>query len=117
MVVVIFEVVFKNGCTEEYLEVAASLKESLANAEGFLHSERFSSLVQERKVLSMSIWEDEASVEAWRNLMAHRLSQQQGRNSLFEDFRITVADIVRQYTMDERAQAPMDSNEYFPCTG
>lgn len=113
MVIVISEMVFNDNCTDDYLNVAASLKESLMNAKGFIRSERFSSLARERKILSMSLWEDEHCVEAWRNLVEHRQGQRQGRDALFESFRITVASIVRQYDMEERSQAPADSNTYF----
>ena len=82
-VIVLFEVTVKDGKMEDYLKMAAGLKESLSQAEGFIRSERFSSLAVEGKLLSMSVWEDEASVERWRNLTAHRICQQHGRMNDF----------------------------------
>lgn len=113
MVMVLFEVTIKKDCMEQYLALAAALKEELAKAEGFIRSERFGSLSQEGKLLSMSIWEDEESIAKWRNQVAHRHSQQQGREQIFEEYRITVVSPLRQYTMEERTEAPDDSNRYF----
>lgn len=113
MVLVIFEVTIKKDYMDQYLALAASLKDGLAKAEGFIRSERFSSLSQEGKLLSLSFWQDEEAVSKWRNQMAHRQSQQHGREQIFEEYRITVASAMRQYTIDERDEAPLDSNQYF----
>lgn len=111
-VIVLFEVTVKNGKMEDYLKMAGSLKESLAKAEGFIRAERFSSLATDGKLLSMSVWEDEESVCAWRNFTAHRLAQKHGRMNDFTDYRITVVTPVRTYTMTDRTEAPQDSTEY-----
>ena len=110
-VIVLFEVTVKDGKMEDYLKMAASLKDSLANAKGFIRSERFSSLVTEGKLLSMSVWENEECVSKWRNLAAHRMAQKHGRANDFSDYKITVVTPVRTYTMTDRTEAPMDSNE------
>ena len=112
-VIVLFEVTIKDGRQEDYLAMAASLKESLQNAVGFLGSERFSSLSVNGKLLSKSEWKDEESVAQWRNLLAHRLCQKHGRANDFVDYTITVVTPIRYYTMTERSDAPADSNEYF----
>lgn len=111
-VIVLFEVTVKAGRMEDYLNQAASLKNSLANAEGFIRSERFSSLATEGKLLSMSVWENEESVTKWRNNMAHRMSQKHGRENDFLDYKITVVTPLRSYTMADRTEAPGDSNEF-----
>lgn len=113
MILVLFEVKARPGCMEQYLELAAALKESLARAEGFVRSERFASLANEGKLLSLSVWESEEAVEKWRNQAQHRLSQRQGRDSVFESFTITIASPLRTYTATEREEAPADSNTYF----
>ena len=112
-VIVLFEVTIKDGRQEDYLAMAASLKESLQNADGFLGSERFSSLSVNGKLLSKSEWKDEESVAQWRNLLAHRLFQKHGRENDFVDYTITVVTPIRCYTMTERSDAPADPNEYF----
>ena len=98
---------------EDYLKMAGSLKDSLAKAEGFIRSERFSSLATEGKLLSMSIWENEECGSKWRNLAAHRMAQKHGRVNNFADYKITVVTPARTYTMTDRTQAPTDSNEYW----
>lgn len=111
-VIVLFEVTVKSGKMDDYLKMAASLKDSIANAEGFIRSERFSSLSAEGKLLSLSVWKDEESVEKWRNLAAHRMCQKHGRLHDFEDYKITVVTPLRTYTMTERQNAPAVSNHF-----
>lgn len=111
-VIVLFEVTVKDGKMEDYLKMAASLKDELSRADGFLRSERFSSLTVEGKLLSMSVWRDEASVAQWRNLAAHRMYQKHGRREDFADYTITVVTPVRSYTMPQRQGAPVDSNSF-----
>lgn len=109
-VYVLFEVEIATGRQDDYLARAASLKESLAQAEGFVRSERFESLAAPGKLLSLSVWENEDAVAAWRNVELHRLCQEAGRDGMFEDYAITVlSPVQRAYGMRERAQAPEDS--------
>ena len=116
MVYVLFEVTIKPACSNRYLDMAAALKSDLAQADGFISSERFSSLSTEGKLLSLSLWESEAAVANWRNHAGHRHSQHAGCSSMFENFRITVLSPLRSYTPTERAEAPADSKAYFEET-
>jgi heme-degrading monooxygenase HmoA len=109
MIAVIFEVTPKEGRREAYLAAAARLKEVLVAQEGFISIERFESLTEPGKLLSLSIWRDEACVVAWRNLEVHRNTQRLGREALFADYRLRVASVNRDYGMNDRAQAPPDS--------
>jgi heme-degrading monooxygenase HmoA len=111
-VVVIFEVKYKTGYENEHLSLAADLKSELSKAEGFISSERFSSLSEEGKILSLSVWESEEAVTKWRNQIAHRKCQKAGHDFLFEKYRITVTSVIREYTDKDRIQAPHDSNDY-----
>lgn len=110
-VIVLFEVTVKDGKMEDYLAQAGILKTYLEQADGFIRSERFSSLATTGKLLSMSVWDSKESVAKWRNLAAHRNSQRHGRMEDFADYKITVVTPVRTYTMQERAEAPDDSNQ------
>jgi heme-degrading monooxygenase HmoA len=109
MIAVIFEVIPTAEGKQEYLSIAADLREYLQDMPGFISIERFQSLVDERKILSLSFWEDEESIGNWRNLERHRAAQAKGRASLFEDYRIRVGVISRDYSMGNREQAPADS--------
>ena len=112
-VTVLFEVTLKEGHMDRNLALAASLREDLEKAGGFLGAERFQSLVHPNKILSKSQWRDEESVRRWRNLARHRACQKAGREADFEDYRITVVTPLRTYTMTGRDEAPADSNGYF----
>lgn len=109
MIAVIFEVEPHPDRKDAYLDAAALLKPHLAEVDGFISVERFASLTQPGKILSLSFWRDEAAVAAWRRLEVHRRMQAAGRSDLFADYRLRVAHVVRDYGMRERAQAPADS--------
>lgn len=110
MFAVIFEVTPAAGGQAEYLSIAADLRKFLENRDGFISIDRFQSLSEEGKLLSLSFWRDEESIETWRNLLEHRVAQQKGKDSLFQSYRIRVAEVVRDYTATDREQAPADSN-------
>ncbi len=109
MIAVIFEVEPHAERKQDYLDAAASLREHLKDVDGFISIERFESLSQPGKVLSLSFWRDEAAVRQWRNLEEHRQVQAAGRGGIFADYRLRVAEVVRDYGMHERDQAPDDS--------
>lgn len=109
MIAVIFEVWPADGHKQTYLDIAASLRPELEKIDGFLSIERFQSLVDDSKLLSLSFWRDEAAVAAWRNVEHHREAQKRGREDVFRDYRLRIASVVRDYGMTERAEAPPDS--------
>lgn len=109
MIAVIFEVKPKTDKKQAYLDIAADLRPTLEQMPGFISIERFQSLAEPEKILSLSFWKDEESVKAWRNMEMHREAQTQGRAVVFEDYRLRVATVVRDYGMNERKEAPADS--------
>lgn len=109
MIAVIFETTPRDGRKEAYLEAAARLKPLLAEIDGFLSIERFESLSQPGKLLSLSFWRDEEAVKQWRNNEAHRAAQIEGRQSIFKDYRLRVAHVVRDYGPADRSGAPGDA--------
>jgi heme-degrading monooxygenase HmoA len=109
MIAVIFEVVPGAGHADAYFERAAGLRAQLEAIDGFISVERFQSLTQPGKVLSLSFWRDEDAVRRWRSLQSHRAAQHAGRNTLFADYRLRVAQVLRDYGLTEREQAPADS--------
>ena len=111
MIAVIFEVWPKDGQRDPYLRRAAALRDHLADVPGFISVERFESLTEPGKLLSLSFWEDEAALEAWRQLPVHRSAQTAGRDIHFADYRLRVAGVLRDYGMTDRAQVPQDSKD------
>jgi heme-degrading monooxygenase HmoA len=109
MLAVIFEVTPRAGHTATYLDAAAALLPQLQTIEGFVSIERFQSLSQPDRLLSLSYWRDEDAVRRWRNLELHRRSQRLGRELVFADYRLRVAAVLRDYGMFDRAEAPDDS--------
>lgn len=111
MIAVIFEVLPHAAQRQAYLDTAADLRAQLEQMDGFVSVERFESLSQPGKVLSLSFWRDEAAVQRWRTLAVHRQAQAAGRDQLFADYRLRVAQVLRDYGMEQRQQAPPDSRQ------
>ena len=109
MIAVIFEVIPAPGRKQEYLDLAAQLRPDLEKLDGFVSIERFASLSDESKILSLSFWRDEDAVKRWRNFAGHREAQARGRGGVFAEYRLRVAGVIRDYGMNERAGAPQDS--------
>lgn len=109
MMAVIFEVEPAADALDEYLDIAKALRTELEQIDGFISVERFESLTQKGKILSLSFWRDEEAIRRWRCLDAHRAAQARGRRSVFANYRLRVAAVVRDYGMRERAGAPADS--------
>ncbi len=109
MIAVIFESWPAPGKAEAYINMGAALASHLANVDGFISVERFRSVTDSKKLVALSFWRDEASVDAWRNLEVHRTVQQESRSSIFTNYRLRVASVIRDYGMFEREQAPRDS--------
>lgn len=111
MIAVIFEVEPADGRREEYLEIATSMRSLLEEVDGFISVERFESLTQPGKLLSLSFFRDEEAVRRWRTLSAHRKAQSRGRGGVFAGYRLRVANVLRDYGLDDRTEAPLDSQQ------
>jgi heme-degrading monooxygenase HmoA len=109
MIAVIFEVWPNEGCAETYLDIAARLRARLETIEGFVSIERFQSMSDPGKLLSLSFWRDEAAVGRWRAVETHREAQRRGRAGLFRDYRLRIAEVARDYGARDREQAPAGS--------
>ncbi|MCY3982589.1 MAG: antibiotic biosynthesis monooxygenase [Roseovarius sp.] len=109
MIAIIFEVTLKDGQADPYLDMASRMRPLAESVDGFISVERFKSLADPDKLLSISYWRDEAAVERWRKLEEHRQAQKIGRNRMFADYRLRVVGVLRDYGMHDRDQAPEDS--------
>jgi heme-degrading monooxygenase HmoA len=107
MIAVIFEVWPERR--DDYLDIAAELRPLLQTIDGFISVERFESITEKGKMLSLSFFRDEEAVKAWRNVAEHRVAQAKGRAGIFKDYRLRIAGVIRDYGMSDRAQAPKDS--------
>lgn len=109
MIAVIFEAETTAETQAEYLDLAARLRPLLEDIDGFLSIERFQSLTNPGKILSLSFWRDEEAIAEWRNLSEHRAAQAAGRDHVFADYRLRIAEVSRDYGMNARNDAPPDS--------
>lgn len=109
MIAVIFEVTPAVGRKQDYLDIAAEIGPLLSDVDSLISVERFQSLTDPNKILSLSFFRDEDAVRAWRTQSAHRGAQKKGRSGIFEDYRLRVAGIMRDYGMFDREQALDDS--------
>jgi heme-degrading monooxygenase HmoA len=106
MIAVLFEAQPRDGQRDAYLSIAAALRPELEKIDGFISIERFQSLADPAKVLSLSWWRDEHAVAEWRRFEQHRAAQRAGRERIFRDYRLRVAQVLRDYGPQDRAQAP-----------
>ena len=111
MIAVIFEAWPRTDQYQRYMDLAAELRPLLADLEGFISIERFQSLSEPGKLLSLSFWRDEDSIQRWRQLEQHRMAQAAGRTQVFEDYRLRIAHVLRDYSLTERSEAPADSRK------
>lgn len=109
MIVVIFELIPKTENKDDYFALAGELKSTLASIKGFISVERFQSITNPEKYLSLSFWQDEQAVAKWRNTCQHRAAQKSGRDTIFDDYRLRVAAVVRDYGKYNRQESPKDS--------
>ncbi|MGR3822811.1 MAG: antibiotic biosynthesis monooxygenase family protein [Salipiger marinus] len=109
MIAIIFEVIPAEGRRDEYLDIAATMRPMVEQVEGFISVERFESLTNPGKLLSISFFEDEAAVDRWRARSGHRGAQRRGREGVFSDYRLKVCHVLRDYGMFDRDEAPQDS--------
>ncbi|HYG55669.1 MAG TPA: antibiotic biosynthesis monooxygenase [Burkholderiales bacterium] len=109
MIAVIFEFTAAPGRRQEYMDLAAGLADDVKKMEGFVSIERFQSLSDPEKFVSVSFWRDEEAVRRWRNLQKHREAQAKGRGGIFKSYRLRVAEVLRDYSHAERGEAPQDS--------
>jgi heme-degrading monooxygenase HmoA len=112
MIAVIFEAIPGEGKKDEYFSIAAELRPVLERMNGFISVERFQSLNDPLKILSLSFWKDEESIKQWRNTEMHRLAQSKGRSSIFKNYRLRIAEVSRDYGMIDRKDAPADSKVF-----
>lgn len=108
-IAVIFELTPAPGRKQDYLDLAAGLAEEVSKFDGFISIERFESITAPGRFVSLSFWRDEESVRRWRNVQQHREAQAKGRAGIFSSYRLRVAQVLRDYTHDDRAEAPRDS--------
>lgn len=109
MIAVIFELQPRPGQAQAYFDTAAALRPLLERIDGFISVERFESLATPGRYLSLSFWRDEAAVQQWRRVEAHRAAQAAGRADILADYRLRVAEVTRDYGLNDRPQAPADS--------
>ncbi|MBI3704798.1 MAG: antibiotic biosynthesis monooxygenase [Rhizobiales bacterium] len=117
MIAVIFEVWPAQGRKDDYLTIAATLRDDLVKIDGFLSVERFQSLNDPNKLLSLSFWRDEAAIKQWRTQTRHRASQAKGRSGVFADYRLRIGNVLRDYGLTDRIEAPEDSKAIHDANG
>jgi heme-degrading monooxygenase HmoA len=109
MIAVIFEFTAAPGRRQDYLDLAAGLNAVVKDFDGFISIERFQSITDPERFVSLSFWRDEEAVRKWRNVQQHREAQAKGRRGIFSSYRLRVCGVLRDYGMRERLEAPEDS--------
>ena len=106
MITVIFEVHLHEHAKKQYLDIAGQLRPLLEKIDGFISVERFQSLQNPEKLLSLSTWTNEEAVSQWRNTMEHQQAQHKGNSELCLDYRIRVTQVLKDYNLHDRKNSP-----------
>lgn len=106
MIAVIFEIIPAEGQKEQYLNIAASLRPLLERIDGFVSIERFQSLTEPGKVLSLSFFRNEDAIKEWRSLQEHRDAQSKGRSDVFSDYRLRIAEVPLKCSLSSFFSTP-----------
>jgi heme-degrading monooxygenase HmoA len=109
MIAVIFEFTAAEGRFADYQALAEGLGEEVRRIDGFLSIERFQSISDPARFVSLSFWRDEEAVKKWRNVQKHREAQAKGRGGIFSAYRLRICAVLRDYGMQDRGEAPRDS--------
>ena len=109
MIAVIFEFTTAEGRFADYQQLAEGLGDEVCQFDGFISIERFQSIADPARFVSLSFWRDEESVRKWRNVRKHREAQAKGRHGIFSAYRLRICGVIRDYGMRERGEAPQDS--------
>jgi heme-degrading monooxygenase HmoA len=108
---VIFEVQPKPERFDDYLALAKQLKPKLEAIDGFIDNERFKSLRDERRLVSLSTWRDEKAVIRWRTQGEHHGVQEKGRFEVFENYHLRVGEIFADSKAPAAKQQRFDETE------
>lgn len=111
MIAVIFEVMPHPDRKADYLDMAAQMRPLVDEIDGFISVERFQSLTNPDKLLSLSFFRDEEAIADWRLLTKHRAAQSAGRAGMFTDYHLRIAHVIRDYGLFDRDEAPQDSRD------
>jgi heme-degrading monooxygenase HmoA len=106
MIVVIFEGIPHEGKMDEYLARSPKYTEEMSKIDGFISNDRYQHCGNPNKVLSISLWKDEQAIKQFRQLEMHQRDEADGREILFEDYRICIAKVFRDYGLNDRGDAP-----------
>ena len=49
--------------------------------------------------ITVSYWRDESAARAWKDVAAHRIAQSRGRERWYEDYRVRIATVHRDYAL------------------
>jgi heme-degrading monooxygenase HmoA len=109
MIAVIFEFTAAEGRFADYKALAEALGDEVRTFDGFVSIERFQSIGDPARFVSLSFWRDEDAVRNWRNVRKHREAQAKGRRGIFSAYRLRVCSVIRDYGMQQRGEAPKDS--------
>ncbi len=81
-----------------YADTAKRMVELAALQPGFLGAESVRDT--EGVGITVSYWQDEAAIAAWKQQAEHRLAQERGKQDWYAGYRIRIAKVERAYSFD-----------------
>ncbi len=87
------------------------MRDELMKSDGFVSIERFESLYEEGKLLSLQFWRDEESVRKCANASIIGACRPWAAITCSRTIGLRVASVLRDYSLQDRHEAPADSRE------
>ena len=78
----------------EYRQTAERMRQLAIEKYG---CKEFTSVTQGDKEISISYWESEEQIRAWKSHPEHALAQQKGRSKWYRSYHVQVAEVIREY--------------------
>ncbi len=100
-VVTIFTSVRTDGDEAAYQAMAEDMFELVAEQDGFLGYENFSS--DDGKHVTIAYFRDEEAILNWKRVAEHREAQRLGREKWYQSFTLRIATVTRAYGFERGA--------------
>lgn len=101
MIAMIFEFWLNAEHVDAYTAHSKHMRQLVDTIDGFISVERFRSEADPHKILALGFFRDDDAVSEWRNHADHQRAQELGKQRYYTDYRLRMAEVVRDYGMPE----------------
>jgi heme-degrading monooxygenase HmoA len=100
-VITVFRSRLRPGVTTEYDALAHEMSTLAESMPGFVSEKTFAAVDGER--VTIVLFADRVSHEAWRDHPRHRIAQETGRSTLYSEYHVYSAEVDYEHSFDGNA--------------